>query len=284
MQIPKEIADYAAIVLQLIFLEGILSLDNAAVLGAMVSHLPEHEPIPWPGPLKNFHFHGERLLGGQRQAALKVGLLGAYLGRGLMLFLATIVIRNPWLKLLGAAYLVKLAADHLGDLSLPAGEEGGKAATGAPKGFWSVVLAVELADLVFSLDNVVAAVAISDKLWVVLLGVSIGILLMRFAAGVFAWLVVREPVLIHAAYVLILNIGIELILEEASLVEIHEMGKFVISLATILLALAYEHIPPLHVLDPLLKAISVGLRHLNRGVDLAFRPVARLIRMSMPAS
>ncbi len=284
MQIPKEIADYAAIVLQLIFLEGILSLDNAAVLGAMVSHLPEYEPIPWPGPLRGLHLRGERLLGGQRQAALKVGLLGAYLGRGLMLFLATIVIRNPWLKLLGAAYLVKLAAAHLGDLSLPAGKEGEKKPAKASKGFWSVVLAVELADLVFSLDNVVAAVAISDKLWVVLLGVAIGILLMRFAAGVFAWLVVREPVLIHAAYILILNIGVELILEEASLIEIHEMGKFVVSLATILLALAYEHIPIMHVLDPLLRAISTLLRYLNRGVDGVFRPLLKIARMTVSTS
>lgn len=40
------------IVLQLIYLEGILSIDNAAVLGAMVAHLPRHAPIPWPRLLR----------------------------------------------------------------------------------------------------------------------------------------------------------------------------------------------------------------------------------------
>ena len=36
------------LIVQLVYLEGILSIDNAAVLGAMVAHLPEHKPIPWP--------------------------------------------------------------------------------------------------------------------------------------------------------------------------------------------------------------------------------------------
>ena len=40
------------IIIQLIFLEGILSIDNAAVLGAMVAHLPRDEPIPWPQSLR----------------------------------------------------------------------------------------------------------------------------------------------------------------------------------------------------------------------------------------
>ena len=40
------------IILQLIVLEGLLSIDNAAVLGAMVIHLPEDKPIEWPKALK----------------------------------------------------------------------------------------------------------------------------------------------------------------------------------------------------------------------------------------
>ena len=83
--------------------------------------------------------------------------------------------------------------------------------------FLETVLRVELMDLAFSLDNVVAAVSLSDKLWVVMVGVAIGILTMRFAAGIFSFLVVREPVLKWAAYVLVFNIGIELVLEEFAL-------------------------------------------------------------------
>jgi tellurite resistance protein TerC len=44
------------ILIQVIFLEGILSIDNAAVLGAMVSVLPRQEMVPWPGPLQYIDF------------------------------------------------------------------------------------------------------------------------------------------------------------------------------------------------------------------------------------
>ena len=110
------------IVVQLIFLEGILSLDNAAVLGAMVSDLPDDIAVVWPRALRKLGAALHPLLGNQRTAALRAGLLGAYLGRGIMLFLATIIISNPWLKLVGAAYLVHLAFDNLG--AEGEGEEG----------------------------------------------------------------------------------------------------------------------------------------------------------------
>src|SRR5689334_6540164 len=104
-----------AIVLQLIFLEGILSIDNAAVLGALVTPLPSNVEIPWPKFLQKVGKFLNPFLGMQRAAALRVGLLGAYLGRGLMLFMASFLIHNSWLRLVGAAYLIRLAFDELGD-------------------------------------------------------------------------------------------------------------------------------------------------------------------------
>lgn len=232
------------IILQLIYLEGILSIDNAAVLGAMVSHLPREQPIPWPRSLRFLARPVQRILGGQRLAALKVGLLGAYVGRGSMLFVATWIIQNRWLLLAGGLYLIKLAVDHLGEIR-PAEEEAavGDAAGGslrrAERSFWSVVLAVELADLAFSLDNVVAAVALSRTLWVVFTGVALGIVTMRFAAGIFVWLIQRYRVLEAAAYLLVFNIGLELLLEDFWHLKLSDAGKFAVSLSTLLLTLAY---------------------------------------------
>ncbi len=54
------------------------------------------------------------ILGAQQDAALKVGLLGAYAGRGLMLLIAHQIVRYPWLQLVGGAYLVYLGIEHLG--------------------------------------------------------------------------------------------------------------------------------------------------------------------------
>src|SRR6185503_13621572 len=95
-------------------------------------------------------------------------------GRGLMLLMASYVIANPWLRLLGAFYLIKLAFENLGVSEHPEGESGTETRTSAGT-FWSIVLSVELADLAFSIDNVVAAVALSNELWVVMLGVALGI-------------------------------------------------------------------------------------------------------------
>lgn len=265
-----------AVVLQLIFLEGILSLDNAAVLGAMVAPLPDDRPIPWP---KSFRGPGQRLsrlLGPQRTAALKVGLLGAYLGRGLMLVLATWVVDNPWLKALGALYLIKLAAENLG--------RSGESARDVPvttdgSRFWRVVLAVELADLAFSLDNVVAAVALSDRLLIVMLGVALGILMMRFAAGIFTHLVEREPILESAAYVLILNIGLELLLGELAGLHFGDLTRFAISAGTLVLAVLYARWKPLRIFAPALQGINWFLWGVNEVMEGAIRPVAVLLSM-----
>ena len=105
---------FITIILQLIFLECILSIDNAAVLGAMVSRLPNNRSVPWPQSLRGGLSKLDPLLGPQRQAALKVGLLGAYAGRILMLFLASIIIQNVWMHILGATYLIYLAIRHFG--------------------------------------------------------------------------------------------------------------------------------------------------------------------------
>lgn len=232
------------IVVQLIYLEGILSIDNAAVLGAMVSQLPNEERIPWPAPLRFLDGPVHRLLGGQRLAALKVGLLGAYVGRGSMLFIASWVVQNRWLLLLGGLYLIKLAADHLGDIGPGTPREDVQHAAGEPlrrgeKSFWSVVVAVELADLAFSLDNVVAAVALSREMWVVFTGVALGIVTMRFAAGIFVWMIQRYPVLEAAAYLLVLNIGIELLLEDLWHIKLNDAQKFIVSAGTLGLTLLY---------------------------------------------
>lgn len=260
------------IVLQLIFLEGILSIDNAAVLGALVAPLPEHVKIPWPKFLEKLGEALHPILGNQRIAALRVGLLGAYLGRGLMLLAASFLIHNSWLRLVGAAYLIRLAFDELGDSTPGEQTEEEKQNSIRAVSFWQVVLTVELMDLVFSIDNVVAAVSLSDKLWVVLLGVAIGILTMRYAAGLFSYAVQREPILKEAAYILVLNIGMQLVLEEIWKVEISDLLRFGISILIILTCLAYAHFPLLQKLGFVLRWLSKGMGILNDFVTWMFSP------------
>jgi tellurite resistance protein TerC len=209
-----------------------------------------------------------------------VGLLDAYVGRGLMLLFTSILIHSSWIKLVGAAYLVHLAFDNLEDMTAGGSEENGGVNPIKVQSFWATVLTVELMDLVFSIDNVVAAVSLSDKLWVVMVGVEIGILTMRFAAGIFSYAVEREPILKQAAYVLVLNIGIELILDQVWHIEISDMARFGISVFTILLALAYAHIPFLQRLRFVLVWLAQGIGIINQFVDWALAPLRGLFGMA----
>ena len=267
------------IILQLIFLEGILSIDNAAVIGALVSPLPDDKHVEWPKALQRVGEWLHPVLGNQRMAALRVGLLGAYVGRGAMLFLTSFLIHNSWIKVIGAVYLIHLAFDNLEDMTGGGSEEDEEFKPIKVQSFWATVLTVETMDLIFSIDNVVAAVSLSDKLWVVLLGVGIGILTMRFAAGIFSYAVEREPILKQAAYILVLNIGVELILDQVWHVEISDLVRFGISMATILLALVYAHNKFLQRFRFVLIWLAQGIGIINELVDWLLAPVRGLLQV-----
>lgn len=251
------------IVFQLTFLECILSIDNAAIMGAMVAHLPDDRPTPWPRWLRGWGSRLDRVLGSQRSAALKVGLFGAYTARLVMLALTTVLIAIPWVQILGALYLVYLAVDHFGALRDAGADE---AVAGAPlsaaRGFWTVVLMLNLADVAFSLDNVVAAVALSDRFWVVAAGVGIGMLAIRSGATLFTRLIRWEPAMEQAAYLLLLAIGGELIAEHLLGIEIGDWTRFGISVGVLLLVLGFARLSVLRrmrvIFRPLL-ALSVGV-------------------------
>lgn len=271
--------EFLSVVLLIIYLEGILSIDNAAILGAMVSGLPADEWIPWPRSLRFLSRSAHRLLGGQRSAALKVGLLGAYVGRGAMLVLASFVIQNPWLRILGGLYLIKLAFENLGEAE-KGEQEQVETERATRRGFWSVVLAVEIADLAFSLDNVVAVIALSNELWLIMFGVAMGILTMRFAAGIFTRLIAKEPALKPAAYLIVLIIGIELILEEFSITQVDEIASFVISGGTLVAAVIYGRSRPLHILRPVFRWMAEGMANINELIDWALRPIYLVARIA----
>ena len=273
---------FITIILQLIFLECILSIDNAAVLGAMVAPLPNNRPVPWPPALRGVLSKLDPLLGPQRQAALKVGLIGAYAGRILMLFLASIIIQNVWMHILGAAYLIYLAVRHFGetyhhgkDLD---DEIDIEAIRPAKANFWGVVVTIELADLAFSIDNVIAAVSLSKHLWIVIFGVAIGIVMMRFAAQIFTRLIAWEPALEHAAYLLLLAIGGELLLENYLYLNLSEWEQFGISTSIIMLVVLFARVKFLRPLQILFRPFAQMFALINDSLSFVFGILAAPFR------
>ena len=185
------------IVGNLIIIESLLSVDNAAVLATMVMDLPKQ----------------------QRNKALKYGIIGAYVFRGLCLLFAAFLIRIWWLKPLGGFYLLylvwnwwkgKQSVKKTDDFIDKKGNWLYKATVGALGNFWATVALVELMDLAFSIDNVFAAVTFSDNLILIWLGVFIGILAMRYVAQVFVKLMEKFPFLEACAFIVIAILGFKL--------------------------------------------------------------------------
>lgn len=187
------------LIITLFVLETILSVDNAAVLAVMVKDLP----------------------GKQSKRALQYGMAGALVFRGLSLFLVSYLLSYDlgWLKVIGGLYLLRLTYTHFTP-KIDSPEEGidknknriYKFFLGKIGLFWSTVIMVEIMDMVFSIDNIFAAVAMTDKFWIIFAGVAAGIITMRFVAMRFVKLMDKYPALEKSAYIVIGLLGLKLVL------------------------------------------------------------------------
>jgi YkoY family integral membrane protein len=185
-------ADLVTILL-LVLLEGLLSADNAMVLAVLVLGLPKQD----------------------QRKALRYGIVGAFAFRTVATIGAVYMIRLAVVKLLGGAYLLYLPYKHFwreGDA-----EERRTPPKATPwlglSAFWATVVMVELTDIVFALDSILVAVAMSPKLWVILTGGILGIIMMRLVIGQLLTLIQRYPALVDGAFVIIAWVGIKLLIE-----------------------------------------------------------------------
>lgn len=195
--------EYAWVLIVLIVLEGLLAADNAVVMAVMVRHLPKV----------------------QQKKALLYGLVGAFVFRFAALFMITFLV-NVWqIQALGAAYLLFISIKSIMDKKKESSSI--DVNKGKKSGFWMTVLKVEIADIAFALDSMLAAVALAVTLpelgnfhigginggqfMVMLLGGIIGLIIMRFAARKFVVLLDQFPSLETAAFLIVGWVGIKLV-------------------------------------------------------------------------
>jgi YkoY family integral membrane protein len=186
----------------LVALEGLLSADNAMVLAVLVLGLPRH----------------------QQQKALRYGIIGAFAFRITATVFAAYMIEVVIVQLLGALYLMYLPYQHFfghGDAEQRRAAKPAQPWLGL-SAFWATVLKVELTDIVFAIDSILVAVAMSNKLWVIVTGGVLGIVAMRLVIGQLLALVQKYPALVDGAFIIIAWVGIKLLLEY--LHNIHVVG------------------------------------------------------------
>jgi YkoY family integral membrane protein len=174
----------------LILLEAILSADNAIALAAIVRSLPDPKQEEW---------------------ALRYGLIGAFVLRVVLIFTATWVIKYWQFELAGAVYLLWLSGKFFLEKS-QAGHDTQHPVRMADK-LWQVVALVSLTDLAFSLDSVTAAVAVAQETWLVLVGGVVGIITLRFLAGLFIKWLEEFTHLESAGYLIVFLVGLRLFIK-----------------------------------------------------------------------
>jgi YkoY family integral membrane protein len=214
-------ADFLTIAL-LVILEGLLSADNALVLAILVLGLPKRD----------------------QRKALQYGIVGAFAFRILAILLAVHLIQVGFVKLIGAAYLLWLSYSHF--FGRPEGEDRRaiKPATGlwGLTPFWATVVKVELTDIVFAVDSILVAVAMSPKTWVIITGGVLGIVAMRMVIGQLLRVVRRYPALVDGAFVIIAWVAIKLLVEflnTAGYIDFHISKWLSFGLIVVIFGIAY---------------------------------------------
>jgi YkoY family integral membrane protein len=211
-------------ILFLVLIEGLLSFDNAIALAALVK-----------SRLKDPH---------DQKKALTYGIWGAYFFRIIVVFCGVWLMKFWQVKLGAGAYLIWLGVSelwpkhkHKDDTELT----GYSLKWLTP--LWSTIISVELMDIMFSIDSIGVALAISDVKWVLVLGAILGIVMMRFAAKFFINLIDKYPLLEKTAFLLVLIAGVGVALK-AFHIEIPEV-PFISTLLVIFITSIYvNHVAP----------------------------------------
>ncbi len=207
------IAWYIAV---LVFLEGLLSADNALVLALMVRRLARND----------------------RRRVLQWGIWGAIGFRVVAVLLSAMLLKFWLFKIVGGGYLLYLSLSHFWSRrheEAGPGEQQESKVRAWFRGFWGTVALVTLTDIAFSIDSIVAAVGMAEdfpdrfgdtgKFFIVLTGGIIGIITMRFVVRYFLLLLERFPGLAEGAYFLVAWIGLKLTISGLSDAAEQILGK-----------------------------------------------------------
>lgn len=186
------------LIVMLVVLEGLLSLDNALVLGMLARRLPQQS----------------------QTKALTYGLIGSLFLRLIAIGAAAWLLKWRITEEIGGIYLVYVAIKHFIRTGKPRRRV---LAEPARVEFWTVVASIELTDIAFAADSILASIAlvgpipphspspIHPKLWLILLGGMMGVVLMRVAAVAFIRVLKSFPRFETSAYLLVATVGLKLL-------------------------------------------------------------------------
>ena len=182
----------ALAVLKIIGINIILSGDNAVVIALACRGLPPQ----------------------QRRVGILLGAGAAVVLRIIFTVIIQYLLGVPWLKVVGGLLLLWIA------VKLLTGDEHGEDGVAAGSSLWEAVKIVAIADIVMSLDNVLAIAAAAEsapehqRIWLIILGLAISIPLVVAGSALIMSLLSRWPVLVWAGAALLGWVAGELVATE----------------------------------------------------------------------
>lgn len=189
---------------KIIWVNILLSGDNAVVIALAARSLPDH----------------------QRKKAILAGSAAAILLRVVLTVFAVQLLQFPYLKLIGAVLLFWIGVQLL----LPAddNEDGIKSSSN----LWAAVRTILIADLVMSVDNVLAVAAAADsgpaesRLLLLIIGLGLSIPLIIFGSQLLLKVMERLPVIITLGAALLGFVAGEMIVSDHALEPLfHSAGR-----------------------------------------------------------
>ena len=176
---------------QIVWVNILLSGDNAVVIALAARSLPPR----------------------QQKQAIVIGSGAAILMRIVLTLVAVQLLQLPWLKLVGAVLLVYIGVS----LVLPEheGEGGGEEGN---RGMVAAVRTILIADLVMSLDNVIAvAAAAQGNTTLLVLGLAVSIPLVIFGSTLLLKVIERFPVIVWLGAGLLGYIAGEILVDDPAI-------------------------------------------------------------------
>ncbi|XXS36515.1 MAG: DUF475 domain-containing protein [Candidatus Karelsulcia muelleri] len=170
-------------IFNLVLIEAILSIDNAAILTTMVSNLNKED----------------------RKKALKYGIIGASIFRIISLFIASVIMKMWLLKIIGGSYLIYLGINHFLSKKRPL-------MVLKKTKVWKTIIYIEIIDILFSIDNILGVLSYSNNTLLIVLGIFISIFLIRISTVKILRYQKIYSSLEESAFIIIILLGIKLII------------------------------------------------------------------------
>ena len=189
---------------KIIWVNILLSGDNAVVIALAARSLPEH----------------------QRNKAIFAGSAAAIVLRVVLTVFAVQLLQFPYLKIIGAVLLFWIGIQLL----IP--EEENEDGIKSSEHLWSAVRTILLADLVMSVDNVLAVAAAADsgppesRLLLLIIGLGLSIPLIIFGSQLLMKIMERYPIIITIGAALLGFVAGEMLVSDHAVEQFfHSAGR-----------------------------------------------------------